>query len=1600
MAESTLNSVIEIFLTETQRGILGGAKVDMQINSLDMLEKDILLHRTKLTQRDVCCLLTGDGKRRGLIYMCGQTSRKTKKMANRADKHLTKTANRALRLLCKLAFFRGAHLRVGRGTDDAATSDGVDAAAAGGAPAAASGMSGGGDDDLDDLDDDVDDDIDDEEDDDEAYYTALTSEARNIFLLELFSLKVRLLRKAKLDLHIIHNSHAARSALSRASEVGNEAEGDGDGEAAAPASPLAAASSPSSLMKRRGTNHSSIYGGTFASLEEQGASLEVYTAALRLAHVLCSHSGGPKFSTEVVLACEKEDLRAAVEYRWWRKREEVERLRRGEEREALRREEQLAVHISPEVWSGALLIDPDRVDNVEDKRKSAAAIKREVWKLERQFAVDPFGCIAKIDVNEMMQNKGAALTSSAFEPRALLEALHRETKLEALKDGQTHLKNRQPAILEQQRELVCMHFDRFLEGVGAVNTAAEAAAAVAADRSPDRHGSKAGGTLTTAQQRIVNRSGLRSPSPNGGGDDDELAAGMRTLARKATSGAHTLEATAQQAADRLSVLMHQKRRRLEIAGVLARFEQQRGLKHGGLLALIGVHDRITIHVKQQAYGLLADSYSQANAMADVFGRDVVQQVMRRIERCVGQSRVELQLQLGQLCGEAIELLQTVVRSLAHSGETTLSGGEMRRNALVRQDADALAVAAAVATLQGMGIGARVEKEIQRTVGYIEGLRKEDPAPAVVAEGGDKDDALAKGKPDRSTAKDDPLAKFITARVDGAHALLVRGSASRRIERLSAHTYIAVATLVGINVVLQLDDGEDAPLAYRCTPELLEIAGDQVARLVARLAALAEGDIGAHLALDILLRKVRALSASIALLDEACRPYLARLPTTQVFADVETGHGSKGGGASPATARRDSAASPTFTTTPPSFVTAPPPAPRQSRPSTMWSKAKNLMLAGEEGGGDSAPETPPSARDLSPSRSGSGRPRRGSTFGSGASRGSALSSGGPSGRRSSTSGLRIEFISPDDHSSNARSLVASASPKMVSSRRTSVKRLSLSASLQSQSGEGGEGGAKSPSSKPKSRRATIRRKSSIAMQEIPKSSDEKGGSAAQGVSPTPRTSAKGWQRARTALRRKSSIGGTMSISTGSGGVSPRPTSPVTRDLPQKRPLARAKLVNALSALRGLQHRALQLYIEGRFTAAAAEIRAIELTPSAERGVAAGIDFRCVVARSRGERELLPLARSVRAAARRCIAETKTALAWHWNATRWKLPAVTDGAAAAEAAGAAGSSSSRAPVPASSAPLRTATVLCCRMMATLTGATMERVTRAGMAATAATAAAAAATVAGAPPPSTLRFDTALGHLDVADAAAQLREHVLPRAWAQLVAGGRGADFGLADAAREGGIASARAKRSSSLREIEASARAECAKEARRVASEYVVAGLDDDEAATAAAVFGEAYVGATPVRPTPPWVHGLLDGVARASLRFDCARLVAAAIAGAFRDWAYLRHPALREVRARERDGWSGAALALDASHDLRSAFEAAGGAEALAAWSRFDELLAPGGSGGEREGEREWKSSSGAAVEWVDVRREAAARWKGELSEAWAIEFGADALACMRPALSS
>ena len=116
-----------------------------------------------------------------------------------------------------------------------------------------------------------------------------------------------------------------------------------------------------------------------------------------------------------------------------------------------------------------------------------------------------------------------------------------------------------------------------------------------------------------------------------------------------------------------------------------------GLKHGGLLALIGVHDRITVHVKQQAYGLLADScvalspslapshlspsrlflqllppsalthththmrihihsrrYRQASAMADIFGRDTVQQVMRRIERCVGRSRNELQLQLGQV----------------------------------------------------------------------------------------------------------------------------------------------------------------------------------------------------------------------------------------------------------------------------------------------------------------------------------------------------------------------------------------------------------------------------------------------------------------------------------------------------------------------------------------------------------------------------------------------------------------------------------------------------------------------------------------------------------------------------------------------------------------------------------------------------------------------------------------------------------------------------------------------------------------------------------------------------------------------------------------
>ena len=83
----------------------------------------------------------------------------------------------------------------------------------------------------------------------------------------------------------------------------------------------------------------------------------------------------------------------------------------------------------------------------------------------------------------MMTNKGAALTSSTFEPRALLEALHKETKLNELKNGLVHLRNRQPAILEQQRELVCTHFDRFLEGVGAVNTAALAAAAVAKEGS-------------------------------------------------------------------------------------------------------------------------------------------------------------------------------------------------------------------------------------------------------------------------------------------------------------------------------------------------------------------------------------------------------------------------------------------------------------------------------------------------------------------------------------------------------------------------------------------------------------------------------------------------------------------------------------------------------------------------------------------------------------------------------------------------------------------------------------------------------------------------------------------------------------------------------------------------------------------------------------------------------------------------------------------------------------------------------------------------------------------------------------------------------------
>jgi hypothetical protein len=359
MGESQLNSVIEIFLTETQRGILGGAKVDMQINSLDMLEKDILLHRTKLTQRDVCCLLAGDGKRRGLIYMCGQTSRKTKKMASRADKHLTKTANRALRLLCKLAFFRAAHLRIGRSGERPGVSRAPVAAAQGAGEddddeesgEDAGAFAGGG---AGEADDDDDDDIDDDEEDEEgneAYYAALTSEARNVFLVELLSLKLRLLRKAKLDLHVINNADAARAILTHR-EMGGGAAAEAEERpaenavAGARASPSPTRESPAQGASEAvgvavaATAAAELQHGSGNDAEEESA-LGTYTAAMRIAHVMITHSGGARFDPKLILSCDKDDVRAVEEYKWWKTREEEERLQRAEEREAMRREEQV-----------------------------------------------------------------------------------------------------------------------------------------------------------------------------------------------------------------------------------------------------------------------------------------------------------------------------------------------------------------------------------------------------------------------------------------------------------------------------------------------------------------------------------------------------------------------------------------------------------------------------------------------------------------------------------------------------------------------------------------------------------------------------------------------------------------------------------------------------------------------------------------------------------------------------------------------------------------------------------------------------------------------------------------------------------------------------------------------------------------------------------------------------------------------------------------------------------------------------------------------------------------------------------------------------------
>jgi hypothetical protein len=297
-----------------------------------------------------------------------------------------------------------------------------------------------------------------------------------------------------------------------------------------------------------------------------------------------------------------------------------------------------------------------------------------------------------------------------------------------------------------------------------------------------------------------------------------------------------------------------------------------------------------------------------------------------------------------------------------------------------------------------------------------------------------------------------------------------------------------------------------------------------------------------------------------------------------------------------------------------------------------------------------------------------------------------------------------------------------------------------------------------------------------------------------------------------------------------------------------------------------------------------------------------------------------------------------------------------------------------------------------MATLSAATIERARRAAKEARPSFAQQAAAAAAEG---AKLSFRAAIMQLDVDDAVKQLRTRVLPGAWAQLAAGDGEATAGLRAAASEPGVLAARERRAEALADVESGVHKRFTAEARHEAREFVEAGLDEEDAAAGAAVFDAASVGVGAQRPTPGWVHSALDGIARATPRFPCAAEVATEIAMTFEEWAEQRHPALREVTARTRGGWPGAALAIDAARVMRAALAGKGGVQADQCWARFDALLRGRGNSEEDEGESEahdakgsaeWKSTSSALEPVVVVGEAHAAAWDAALVAAWAVEI--------------